>query len=484
MFILRAMLREEYRMHASYSSRRMLLSLPAFAFTIALLTALVLDSITGAMGPEELLFNVNAVVFLYGVSVGALGFIGRMMIERRQGSMNSILAMPSLLPLSYRSTFLRFFVCDAIFYFALLIIPALLGVLASVPFTSFSVLSVLAASLALALSFLYGMALSFAVSVAGTRSKVAFAALALVIMAALFGYGALGLYGIEWLLPSMGYQLSVPPLGADPLAASLWMAASAVAILALVSAAIIMVPDSYQGRQVRRGRLFVRYYGRFAAFGPYRPYLAKELVDLRRSGAVGRMVLSFVIPLTVLSFTTWYVNNGLDVPVGFNTVFYAAMVGFFSVMLYTNLTDVDVHDFYGTLPVTVPRLIRTKLFTFLLLTLGISTAFVLGIALLNGQAGMLWLALPVLYVMSIYTVIATAYLTGLRPSSSLFDPTVLSKFMVISILPNLGLTIMSFSLGHATFAAAGIVAVLALLLLAALLFYRGIDAKWSGTGFN
>jgi hypothetical protein len=43
---------------------------------------------------------------------------------------------------------------------------------------------------------------------------------------------------------------------------------------------------------------------------------------------------------------------------------------------------------------------------------------------------------------------------------------------------------MSFSLGHATFAAAGIVAVLALLLLAALLFYRGIDAKWSGTGFN
>ncbi len=484
MFILRAMLREEYRMHASYSSRRMLLSLPAFAFAVALLTALALDPLTGAMGLEELLFNVNAVVFLYGVSVGAMGFIGRMIVERRQGSMNSILAMPSLLPLSYRSTFLRFFVCDAIFYFALLIVPALLGVLASVPFTSFSVLSVLSASLALALSFLHGMSLSFAVSVAGTRSRAAFGALIAAIMAALLGYGVLGLYGIEWLLPSMGYQLRSPPLGADAFAASLLIVASVVLVLILVSAAIIMVPDSYQGRPARHGRLFIRYYDRLASFGAFRPYLAKELVDLRRSGAVGRMALSFVIPLTVLSFTTWYVNNGLDVPVGFNTVFYAAMVGFFSVMLYTNLTDVDVHDFYGTLPVAVPRLIRTKLFMFLLLTMGISTAFVLGIALLNDETSMLWLALPVLYVMSIYMVIATAYLTGLRPSSSLFDPSVLSKFMVVSILPNLALTIISFSFGHAGFAAAGIVAVLVMLLFAAMLFYRGIDAKWSGTGFN
>ena len=68
----------------------------------------------------------------------------------------------------------------------------------------------LAASLALALSFLCGMAPSFAVSVAGT-AQVAFAALALVIIAALFGYGAQPLRH-QWLLPSMSYQLSVPPL--------------------------------------------------------------------------------------------------------------------------------------------------------------------------------------------------------------------------------------------------------------------------------
>lgn len=96
---------------------------------------------------------------------------------------------------------------------------------------------------------------------------------------------------------------------------------------------------------------------------------------------------------------------------------------------------------------------------------------------------MLWLALPVLYVMSVYMVVATAYLTGLHPNSSLFDPAVLSRFMVISILPNLGLTMISFSVGLADLAPVGIVAVLAMLLAAALLFYRGIDAKWSGREF-
>ncbi len=484
MFILRAMLREEYRMHSSRTSSRMMFALPAFAFTIALVTSLALGNIMGAMSLEELLFNVNAGVFLYGVSVGALGFIGRTLVERRQGQLNSIIAMPSLLPMSYRSTFLCFFASDAIFYFALLIVPALLGILASLPFTHFSIVSVLSASLSLALSFLYGMSLSFAVSVAGTRSRGAFAIIAAAIIALLLGHGALHFYGIEWLLPTMGYQFSAPPLGADAPLAALFLAATIMATLLLYAVAIIMVPESFQGREARHGRLYPRYFARFASFGSFQPYLAKEMVDLRRSGAVGRMVLSFVIPLTMLSFTSWYVNNGLEVPVGFNIVFYAAMVGFFSVVLYTSLTEVDAHDFYGTLPVAVPRVIRTKLIMFLMLTMGISTAFVLGIAALNGEAGMLWLALPVLYVVSVYMVVATAYLTGLRPNSSLFDPAVLSKFIVISILPSLGLTLMSFSVGRTELAAVAIAGVLVLLLAAAMLLYRRIDAKWSGRGFN
>jgi len=320
--------------------------------------------------------------------------------------------------------------------------------------------------------------------VAGTRSRAAFLLIVAAFLALLFGYGALDLYGIEAILPSMGYQINALPLGDHLFLAAAYLVLSVGLVAVLAAVAAHFVPQSFEGHGGSHRELLPKYVRRFSPFGSFTPFLAKEMVDLRRSGAVWKMIISFIIPLAVLSFTSWYINHGLDIPVGFNIVFYAAMVGFFSVMMYTSLTDVDVRDYYETLPVDVPRVIRTKLMVFLLLTLGISTAFVLGIATLNGETGMLWLALPVLYVMSVYMVVATAYLTGLHPNSSLFDPGVLSRFMLVSILPNLGLTLLSFSVGSASIAAPAIVGVLAALLLAALLFYRRLDVKWTGRGFN
>ncbi len=207
-------------------------------------------------------------------------------------------------------------------------------------------------------------------------------------------------------------------------------------------------------------------------------------MDIVRSGTFGKMAFSFIAPLVFLSFTTWYVNNGLGMPVGFNTVFYAGMVGFFGVLLYSWLTNVDLMDYYETVPVTVPKIIKTKLLAFLLISIWISTSFVITIAWINGETRWLWLALPVLYVTAIYMVVATAYLTGLSPSSFLFNPEILIKFAAISILPDLGLTILSFSIDSSPlYAIAGILLVCGVLLLCTFLFYRGIERKWAGTGF-
>lgn len=485
MFLLKAMLREEFRMHAAYSSRRMFLSLPVFVLAVTLVSALALDELQGGGGLEGLVLNLNLAAFLYGLGVGALGIIGKTLIERRQGQQNFLLAMPSLLPLSYRATFLRFFLHDALFYLALLLVPALLGLLIAAPLAHFSLLSVLSAFLALVLSFLYGLALSFAMSVVATRSRAAFAVIVAALLALLLGHGVLHLYGIEAVLPSMGYQLNAPPLGADPASALLYLALTVFLFLALTATAVALVAESYEGKGSRAGELLPAYFRRLAFSRSLQPFLAKELVDLRRSGGLGRTVFSFVVPLAVLSFTTWYVNHGLDVPVGFNLVFYGAMVGLFGVALYSSLTNVDAGDYYQTLPVDVPRVIRAKLIIFLLLTLGISTAFMLGIALLNGETRMLWLALPVMYVTSVYTVVATSYLTGLNPNSALFSPEVLTKFLVVSILPTLGLTVLSFSVERSAEATAvGVVGVLTVLVVSALLFYRGLDTKWAGRGFN
>jgi hypothetical protein len=231
--------------------------------------------------------------------------------------------------------------------------------------------------------------------------------------------------------------------------------------------------------------LLPSYYRRVRVFeGVNRSLLAKELLDLRRSGIIAKMFFAFVLPLLFLSFTTWYVNNGLAIPVGFNAVFYAAMVGFIGVMMYNWLNNIDLAEYYSLMPVTVPQLIRTRILVFLLLTLGISAFFVVAISILNGETELLWLALIVMFVTSLYMVVMTAYLTGLKTNSFLFDTGVLAKFSILSFFPDLCLTILSFSLmANWTIALAGILLVLISMGIITRLLYNGIEGKWGRASF-
>jgi hypothetical protein len=125
------------------------------------------------------------------------------------------------------------------------------------------------------------------------------------------------------------------------------------------------------------------------------------------------------------------------------------------------------------------------LITFLLLTTWIGIAFVVAISWLNADTRLLWLAVPVVVVTSVYIVSMTAYLTGLRTNSFLFDPGVLARFTVMSMLPDFGLTILSFTVDrHPTLGAAGIGIVLAILGATTYILLKGIDAKWRGTEFG
>lgn len=177
-------------------------------------------------------------------------------------------------------------------------------------------------------------------------------------------------------------------------------------------------------------------------------------------------------------------NYGLAIPVGFNTVFYAAMVGFVAVLMYSWLNNIDLAEYYSLLPVTVPQLIKVRMLVFLLLTSGVSAFFVVAIALLNGETQLLWLALIVMAVTSVYIVAMTAYLTGLKTNSFLFDTSVLARFSVMSFLPDVCLTILSFSLtANWAIAVVGIALVLGVLTIATLILYRGIPAKWGSASF-
>lgn len=488
MLPLRLMLREEYRLHVSYSSARMFLAIPLFVFLLALALSLTMRNLQDSVNLEDMIINLNAGVCIYGISVGAFGFLGRTYVERRQGKMNYIVAMPALLPMSYRSTFLGMFLRDIVFYIGMVLGPAFLGLAVAAPIVHYSALSVVSVCVTMVLSFLLGISLSFAVSVIGSRSRIALAAMVAAILAVLIGFGALHLYGMETFLPSLGFQQSVPPLGNDPQAALIYLVASIISFLVLTGLALLFIPEVFETAVRKKGPtpdLLPTYLRRMRFAGSYQPLLAKELVDLQRSGTVGKMAFTYIAPLAFLSFTTWYVNNGLDVPIGFNLVFYAVMVGFFGIMLYSWMTNMDVVDYYETLPMSVPRVIRSKLMVFLILTTGISTLFVVALAVLNEETRLLWLSLPVLYVTSIYMGVAMGYLTGLHPNSFLFNPQVLFRFALISLLPDISLTILSLSMGAApVIAGVMIVAVLLTLLGIAYVLHLRLDRKWGSAGFN
>jgi hypothetical protein len=481
--LLNLMLREEYRMHVSYSSRHMFLSLPLYIFFFTALFTYGMNLLTGDLRFIDLITMTYGGIFIYGVSVGAFGFIGRTILERRYGKDNFILSMPFLYPLTFRQVFLNMYLKDAIFYAALMLLPALGGMLLGAALASFSLASVLLMFLGLVLSFLYGMALSFFISVLYSIDRRLFGVGVAGLVLLMCGFGLTHSYGMEVIVPGLGYQLHVQPFTADWSMALPYLGITVVLTIVFLTLAVNLVrPDSHISVG-RHKELYKEQLKRFS-FLKSPTLLAKEFVDIRRSGLATKMFFAYIVPLVFLSFTTWYINHGLNIPVGFNAVFYGAMVGFFGVLLYTWLTNTDLNDYYETLPVSVPQVIKTKLVAFFILTTAVSTMFVVLISMLNNEWQLLWLALIVLYCTTVYMILATAYLTGLNANSFFLNPTVLTKFTAISLLPDLLLTILSFSLmGGAWWALAGILGVCGVLLLFSLYFYKGIGRKWGRSSF-
>ncbi|MCG7844703.1 MAG: hypothetical protein MIO90_04655 [Methanomassiliicoccales archaeon] len=125
--LLDLMLREEYRMHVNYSSRHMFFSLPLYIFFFSALFTYGMNTLMGDMRLVDLITLAYGGVFIYGVSVGAFGFLGRTYLERRYGKENFLISMPFLLPVSFRSVFLGMYLRDVIFYSALMLLPAFGG---------------------------------------------------------------------------------------------------------------------------------------------------------------------------------------------------------------------------------------------------------------------------------------------------------------------------------------------------------------------
>jgi hypothetical protein len=325
------------------------------------------------------------------------------------------------------------------------------------------------------LSFLIGISLSFLLSSLYVRWRAIFAAFVSALVILIAGSYVTKAYTFSQIIPSIMFQQTGD-------------------LLYLVLSLILIIVFSYLAVstiKIRFGKATERYPDeimvtakRFSFTRSYAAFMAKDWIDLIRSKTLSPVIGAYVGPLAFLALLFWFLGGVLMLPLHFNLIFYGTMIGFFGVSVYGWLNLLDTTAFLEVLPTSVARLIRTRLLLFSMLAGVISTIFLLLLSILQAEIEMLWIGLIAAYATTCYTVTFTAYLTGLRTNSYLFDPKILARFVAVIIPPLIALTILSFNYeGDKVFSSAAILSLSAILVVVTYLLYRRIDKRWGRESF-
>lgn len=464
------MVREESRFQSNFTSRLSLYQFPLLLAFFAFAAGYFYEELIATTPLPQLLVTLHFSMLLYGLSTGAFAFLGKELVDRRFGNVNFLIAAPSTLPIRFQTTTAAFYLKDAGYYFLFTLTPVAAGLALAKPFSAYTYTSVLYLWLSVILTFSLGLALAYAFSAVFLRSRRLFGALSFGFIGLLAFSSFTPYLPVGWLIPSIQFQL------AKDFSA---LVVTVLVVLLLSWGATLLVEETFESTESEFRENFLDRQRRFARFGLYAPLLAKEWIDLERSHALTKMAFSFAVPLVFLSLSIWFLNNTLGIALRFDTVFYAGNVGFFGVMIYSWLNHIDITEYYDTLPITVPRLIKAKLIIFFLVTAGITAFFVILMAFINQEVWKLFLALPVAFSTSAYTAVATAYLTGLRTNTYLLNGPVVARFALVTVPPLLAVAFLS--LGYDLFPALAIswiaIMVAGMGLLTVLLFAL-IEGKW------
>jgi len=474
--LIKLMLKEEYRFHSTFLSGYNFLGFPIMIMLFTFVLAIFSPQLLNELSLYQIHLALHSSIFLYGMSMGAFAFLGHEYIERRFGRVNFMVSTPILLPVHFKTAFFAFYLHDVIFYIFVSIIPFTCGLLLSIPFSGILVTSILFLAVMIALSFFLGISFSFFMSAVYMKNQKVFIGIVILIICLI-----LSAFQFKWLefgmiFPTLKFQLTK---------SWQYLVYSIVLILFFTIFAYRLIEERFEtSTKYFTTELPKRAY-QFRITGGYAILTAKEFIDLTRSQTLTKIVFSFAVPLVFITFISWFVNVGLNISIQFNIIFYGGMVGFFGLLIYSWQNNTDVIEFYQVLPVTVPQVIKSKIIVFALMTTGMSTSFVVAMALIHNELLLLGWALLVMFITSFYIVTSVAYLTGLRTNTYLFNISVLIKFLILVSLPLFCLTILSFTLNtNFQISILSILFICIILLAGMFVLFQGIEKKWGREDFT
>ena len=453
----KVMFKEEYRKNVEFAKARQMILFPLLLSLVTMVSTVGLQFLVGDSAAQtsdtdvnsftwqELRFALHLPLLMFSLGMGTFAFMGRDALVRRTASKNHLLASPALQPLPNSMAHFVYFVKDLVFYVLLILTPIILGMglgkgldtffdietplqYSSLPWTWFAMVVTLA----------QGLVISFLASALWMRGRpyTIFGPMAVVLIGIIVG---VGVFEIELVLIGLQIQTSKNLL--------LGIFGFMMCILLGYLSSLLII-DDFDVSVVEKGDLFKPIYAKlsFLGRGEIRLIVAKEFVDLFRSGSIKKMVVSYSIPLAVLLGMAWLIDFA-EAPIPINLLSYAPFLGFFGFNFYSWLTILDSPEFMNGLPVRVPQLIRAKVLVYFLITSWISLIFIILMAWRLDE----WVSLPtsivVMFANSIYIVALTAFLMGLRPNKAIFDASIMIWFWIGTVLPLLGLFLLSFSQG-------------------------------------
>jgi hypothetical protein len=470
------MLKEEWRLHRSLIGPFGSGFFPVFIFVLSSALAAVASTVLGNISYATILLMLHVAAAFYGCFVGALGHAGEQVMTRRLGQINMLLHVPQILPVSFRRAMGVFYLKDALFYLLYSFVPLTAGIALAAPLVGVSLASVALLGFTMFLTFMMGMGLSFLLSATAAMSRPAAGALGLAI---------LGLVLMAWPLGALEPGRLLLPLGYWDSSDPLLLVASSLIAVALPTVALPLIRERIKSTRDRHASSLLPTESRFSFAGDMSTLLAKEWLELLRSGTLAQAVMGFVGLILGVYAVVWLFEAGIGLPLPFNVVSYAGFVGLVGVMTYSWITNVEHNESLNSMPVGVDQVVEAKVALYLLLTAGVSACYVILIGLARNEVNLIPLGLLVAEATSVYAVSVTAYLTGLWTNTMFFDARVLAKFST-AVAPLLtAIEMASLLMGIGVFPAVGLMVAVSLIQIAlSAPIIRGLKGRWEGRTFS
>lgn len=440
-------LKEEWRVLTSYfSSKKLFYLFPVVVGCVGLLIGVLAPFMRSAFDMRELLTAFILLLGVYGLLVGGFGFFADEVAQRWFGEARLLIHMYEILPISFRRLFTFFYLKDIIYYVLLTVLPLFAGAFLSFRISPHVLMKVFVSGV---LSFLIGVSVTFLISSLYVRNKYT---LLLIIAAVVVLYS--------------GFHLSdFPPLSFLFYGryVSLISGVAAFVLFSIVSLSV-MNPVERANRKV---------FSRSPLFSRTDPLLAKELVEVRRSGTWQVVMTSYLFPLFFMYGIFYFSGRLFQMEIVIPLLFYAVFIGYLGTLVYSWLHNIDSPSFMAVLPVRTSQLIKRKIRLFLVSSLLIASFYLVVLGYLLEDMGALPVSVVTMGSTAFYVAVVTAWLCGLYPNTRLFDGSVLARYM-LAILPLL-IVLSILSLMREYVAVAVIAAVVFLI---SFVIYRDLDRKY------